>query len=213
MAVSDQPHRTSTDLLVLHALRCIGFSGLSRVADVARLPEDDVESELIDLARAGLVTHTSGPFGGWGLTEAGKAAESARITDELQTTGARTAVTEAYQAFLVLNPELLDLCTAWQMRTVDGVASPNDHTDQAYDARVLDQLTHFDQRADIVCAALSSAMQRFQPYRVRLSHALTRARSGSLEYVTDNMASYHSVWFQLHEDLLTTLGIPRYAPA
>jgi hypothetical protein len=27
--------------------------------------------------------------------------------------------------------------------------------------------------------------------------------------VTDSTASYHAVWFQLHEDLLATLGIPR----
>jgi hypothetical protein len=27
--------------------------------------------------------------------------------------------------------------------------------------------------------------------------------------VTDRTASYHAVWFQLHEDLLATLGIPR----
>jgi hypothetical protein len=28
--------------------------------------------------------------------------------------------------------------------------------------------------------------------------------------VTDSTASYHAVWFQLHEDLLVTLGIPRW---
>jgi hypothetical protein len=27
--------------------------------------------------------------------------------------------------------------------------------------------------------------------------------------VTDSTESYHIVWFQLHEDLLATLGIPR----
>jgi hypothetical protein len=37
-----------------------------------------------------------------------------------------------------------------------------------------------------------------------------RAKSGALDYVTDSTASYHSVWFQLHEDLLVTLGIPRH---
>jgi hypothetical protein len=30
-----------------------------------------------------------------------------------------------------------------------------------------------------------------------------------LEYVSDSTESYHAVWFQLHEDLLATLGIPR----
>lgn len=208
--MSASPHRTSTDLLVLHALRCIGFAGLARVAAATGLPESDAESELIDLAVAGLVTHVAGDFGGWGLTEAGRAADAGRIADELETAGARTAVAEAYDGFLVLNPELLDLCTAWQMRSANGVVTSNDHTDAAYDARVLDRLTDLDQRADVVCADLSAAMLRFHRYRVRLTDALARAKSGALDYVTDNLASYHAVWFQLHEDLLATLDIPRH---
>jgi hypothetical protein len=202
------PHATSTDLLVLHTLRCIGFAGLARVAEATGLPEPDVESELIDLAVAGLVTHVAGDFGGWDLTEAGRAADAERIAGELETAGTRSTVAEAYAGFLPLNPELLDLCTAWQLRSVDGVATMNDHRDPAYDARVLDRLTDFDQRAEAVCADLS-AMLRFQRYRVRLGDALGRAKSGALEYVTDSTASYHAVWFQLHEDLLATLGIPR----
>jgi hypothetical protein len=43
----------------------------------------------------------------------------------------------------------------------------------------------------------------------RLTDALARARSGALDYETDSTASYHTVWFQLHEDLLATIGIPR----
>jgi hypothetical protein len=209
MTRPDSPHSTSIDLLVLHALCCIGFAGLARVAAATGLPESDVESELIDLAGAGLVTHVAGDFGGWGLTEAGRAVDVERIADELETAGTRTAVAAAYDGFLVLNPELLDLCTAWQTRSVDGVVTTNDHSDPVYDARVLDRLTEFDQRAEVVCAALSAAMLRFQQYRVRLTDALDRAKSGALEYVTDSTASYHTVWFQLHEDLLATLGIPR----
>jgi hypothetical protein len=208
--VPNSPHSTSTDLLVLHALRCIGFVGLSRVSEATGLPDLDVESELIDLAVAGLVTRVPGDFGGWGLTEAGRTEDAERISDELDTAGTRTAVAEAYDDFLVLNPELLDLCTAWQMRSVDGVTTLNDHTDPAYDSRVLDRLTEFNQRADVACADLFAAMLRFQRYRARLTDALTRAKSGALDYVTDSTASYHSVWFQLHEDLLVTLGIPRH---
>lgn len=208
--MSDSPHRTSTDLLVLHALRCIGFASLARVAAATGLPESDVESELIDLAVAGLVTHMAGDFGGWGLTEAGRAVDAERIADELETAGTRTLVADAYDSFLVLNPELLDLCTAWQMRSIDGGVTPNDHTDAAYDTRVLDRLTDFDQRADVVCADLSAALLRFQRYRIRLTDALARARAGALDYVADNLASYHTVWFQLHEDLLATLDIPRH---
>ncbi|MEW1615605.1 MULTISPECIES: transcriptional regulator [unclassified Streptomyces] len=203
-------HATSTDLLVLHTLRCIGFSGLSGVAKASGLPESDVESELIDLAVAGLVTHASGDFGGWGLSEEGRAADAERIAEELAAAGARERVTAVFDQFLVLNPELLDLCTAWQTRTADGTMTMNDHSDRAYDAKVLDRFTEFHQRAEPLCAELSGVLLRFRRYPVRLADALTRARTGSLEYVTDSTSSYHTVWFQLHEDLLATLGLPRH---
>jgi hypothetical protein len=202
-------HHTSTDLLVLHALRCMGFTGVPRLAAATGLSESDVESELIDLAVDGLTSHESGVFGGWGLTEAGRAADAERIAGELDAAGVRTAVTQAYDDFLVLNPELLELCAAWQTRSVAGVVTANDHTDPVYDARVLHWLTDFDRRAGAVCADLSAALPRFGRYRVRLADALARATSGARDYVTDSTASYHAVWFQLHEDLLVTLGIPR----
>jgi hypothetical protein len=208
--VPHSPYSTSANLLVLHTLRCIGFVSLARVSEASGLSEADAESELIDLALDGLVTRVAGDFGGWGLTDAGHAADAQRISAELDEAGTRTVVSGAYDGFAELNPELLDLCTAWQTRSVDGFTTLNDHTDLAYDYRVLDRLTDFDQRADIVCANLSEAMVRFQRYRARLTDALTRAKTGALDYVTDNTASYHTVWFQLHEDLLTTLGISRH---
>ncbi|MBO2454181.1 transcriptional regulator [Actinomadura barringtoniae] len=193
------PYATGADLLVLHGLRCIGFASLDRVAEAAGLSADDAESELLDLAASGLVTHLRGDFGGWGLTEAGRAADAERIAAELDEAGARAAVAAAFEEFLVLNPELLDLCAAWQLRSAD----------PAYEARVLDRFADFDQRAGIVCAALAAQLLRFGRYRTRLTDALSRARSGALGYLTDEVGSYHTVWFQLHEDLLATLGIPR----
>ncbi|MFF0745459.1 transcriptional regulator [Streptomyces sp. NPDC004111] len=201
---------TGTDLLVLHALRCAGFSGIPALAGVTGLAESDVESELIDLAVAGLVTHTPGDFGGWGLTEAGRAADAERIAAELDTAGARAGTGAAFERFLVLNPELLDLCTAWQLRAADGAMTMNDHSDPDYDARVLHRFADFHRRAEPVLAELAALLLRFHRYPVRLADALGRARAGEREYVAENTSSYHSVWFQLHEDLLTTLGIPRH---
>lgn len=204
------PHTTSADLLVLHALRCAGFSGPARLAEVTGLAEGGVESELIDLALDGLVTRTPGEFGGWGLSEAGRAADAARISAELDATGTRPTAERAHEGFMELNPEMLDLCTAWQLRPADGVSTLNDHTDAAYDARVLDLFTDLDRRLEAVCTDLSANLTRFRRYRVRLSGALSQARSGALDQVADGTASYHAVWAQLHEDLLVTLGVPRY---
>jgi hypothetical protein len=202
-------HPTRPDLLVLHTLRCMGAARLHRVAAAAGLAPSDVESELIDLAVAGLATTVPGELGVWALTDAGRVADAERIADELATAGTHTTVERAFDGFLVLNPELLDLCTAWQLRSIDGVVTVNDHRDAAYDAKVFALFEDLDQRLDHVCAELSAAMRRFHRYRVRLAGALRRARAGEREYLCDDLDSYHSVWFQLHEDLLATLGIAR----
>ncbi|TDC25960.1 transcriptional regulator [Streptomyces sp. 8K308] len=202
------PETRATDpaLLVLHALRCAGAAGLARLHAVTGLAEPDLESQLIDLGVEGLVTRFSADLPDWLLTEAGRAADAERIAHELDSAGARGAVTAAFDRFLVLNPELLDLCAAWQLHTVDGAVTANDHSDPAYDARVLDRFADLDRRLAPVRAELAAALPRFDRYRLRLTHALERARAGALEYVTDGTASYHTVWAELHEDLLTTLG-------
>jgi hypothetical protein len=202
---------SAAERLVLHGLRCIGFAGLARVADATGRPGSDVESDLIDLAVAGLVTYEPGPFGGWGLTVAGRAADAEWIAAELAATGGRAAARRAHEGFLVLNAELLDLCTAWQLRSGGGPPATNDHTDRSYDGRIMNQLSQLDQRAEATCAALCAALPRFRRYRDRLEHALARAEAGEVAYVADAMASYHRVWTQLHEDLLATLGISRHA--
>ncbi|BBH64069.1 hypothetical protein ACTI_07540 [Actinoplanes sp. OR16] len=178
---------------VLHTLRCIGFAELPRVAHAAGLSDADTESELIDLAVEGLVTRE---FGGWGLTDVGRAEDARRTGAGLDATGEREAVTRAYERFLVLNPELLDLCSAWQL---------NDHTDPEHDERIIRRFEDLDARAGAVLAGLS----RFGRYRVRLTAALTEVRNGHREHLADSLESYHVIWFQLHEDLLATLGIPR----
>ena len=195
---------------VLHALRCLGVTTLPRVAEAAGVGEDDTEAALLELAIGGLVTREPGPFGGWGLTEAGKAEDAARVGAELDAAGTRDVLTQAYQKFMLLNAEVLDLCTAWQLRPVGGVTVANDHRDAGYDARVLAELDGLDGRAGVMLGELTAALGRFGRYRERLSRAVELARAGKLEHVADDPVSYHAVWFQLHEDLLVTLGMPRW---
>lgn len=204
-----RPHSPDAHLVVLHALRCGGAASTERVtANVGALLTGDAEDVLIDLASQGLVTHDRGAFGGWRLTDAGREHDARMITAELEAAGAAGTVRAAYDDFLALNQRTLDACSAWQLRSTDPVVL-NDHTDRGYDAGVLRRLTAIDEEAQPICARLAARLDRFAPYGPRLARALDRAQRGDGAYVTDTLDSYHAVWFQLHEDLLVTLGISR----
>jgi hypothetical protein len=97
------------------------------------------------------------------------------------------------------------------MRPAPGDAmAMNDHTDWRWDDRVLDDLGHIVRRVVPLCERLAAALPRFAGYDRRLLAALNRVESGERSWVdrarTD---SIHTVWFELHEDLLATLGLSR----
>jgi len=79
---------------------------------------------LSDLVERGLVTEEFGPFGGWGITDRGRARDDEWLASEVDAVGAREVVRDCYEAFLPLNTELLAACSAWQMRTVGDAAVP-----------------------------------------------------------------------------------------
>jgi hypothetical protein len=88
----------------------------------------------------------------------------------------------------------------------------NDHTDPVYDAEVVSRLSAVDERIRPVLADLEAALARFERYPERLGNALRRVQLGEAEWFTKPLLdSYHTVWFELHEDLLATLGLQRGA--
>jgi hypothetical protein len=57
---------------------------------------------------------------------------------------------------------------------------------------------------------MSSVEPRLSWYARKLSAALERAEDGAHEWVSDaKIESYHTVWFEMHEDLLRLLGRER----
>ena len=116
----------------------------------------------------------------------------------------------AYTAFEKVNRELLALMTRWQTVTVGGEAVPNDHSDADYDARIMDELAKLDEEAGPGLDTFARLVPRLAVHRRRLSEALARASAGETDYVSGvRVASYHTVWFELHEDLLRLLGRTR----
>ena len=112
----------------------------------------------------------------------------------------------AYERFLVLNVEFLRLCTDWQLKPGN---EPNDHSDAAYDFKVLERLDRLDERVAQVLENLGKTVGRFSGYRSRLTDALDRISDDRAWFASPRCDSYHTVWMQLHEDLLTAVGVDR----
>ncbi len=111
------------------------------------------------------------------------------------------------EEFGALDGRVKEVVTAWQVRDVGGEQALNDHADADYDAGVLDELAGVHRDAAIWLAPLGATLPRFAAYRARLAHAVELARGGDQRFVASpRVDSYHSVWFELHEDLIRLAG-------
>jgi hypothetical protein len=195
---------------ILHALRLKGFADAATLAASLCEPEDDVDTALRAHEGAGLVLHRQGRLSGWALTAEGRRRHHAEVAREVEDPAVRRRIDDVYRRFLPVNKRLLATCTDWQMREVQGRHVLNDHTDDVYDSAVLASLEAVDAAARPLCAELADALPRFATYGPRLANALARVRAGDYDWFTKPVIdSYHTVWFELHEDLLSTLGVER----
>jgi hypothetical protein len=118
--------------------------------------------------------------------------------------------TEAYERFERINRELLRLFTEWQMVPVGNETVPNDHSDAGYDDRIIDRLGGLHERAQRPLEQFAGLDARLGQYPRRLEAAYDRVLAGDHEFVSGaKVDSYHTVWFELHEDLLRILGRER----
>lgn len=201
-------------LLVLSGLRLKGVTDSATLADHTGLARAEVDRQLRALADEGLAVEHDGALAGWGLTPAGRDAAGALMSAEVDAAGARAAVARAYERFRPLNTVALDTCSRWQVRDLAGRPVVNDHTDPVYDAAVIDDLARLQSDAEPVLDDLAGALDRYGTYKPRLRRAVRRVEAGDRDWFTKpSLPSYHTVWFELHEDLLTTLGLDRSAEA
>ena len=74
-------------------------------------------------------------------------------------------------------------------------------------AAVIAEMEALHRRAEGLLAEFEAPLPRLAGYRPRLNLALGRVRSGEGDwFVRPGLDSYHTVWFELHENLLATLG-------
>lgn len=200
------------ELLVLHAVRVLGFADTAAIAQRFALDPATTYEHLLDAQANGWVAHAAfAGTAGWSLTDRGRRENESQLAAELARTGRARQVRDDYDRFLPLNGVVLRACTDWQLRPAPGnrlVA--NDHTDPTWDDDVLRALHGITLDLTPLIDRLAAVLTRFHGYDTRFSAALTRARAGHTAWVDcTDIDSCHRVWFELHEDLVATLGMDR----
>jgi len=86
----------------------------------------------------------------------------------------------------------------------------NDHTDRRWDDGVLEVLRSVGRQVEPLEGELAAALARFTSYSARYTAALEKASRGESRWFDAvGIDSRHTVWMQLREDLLATLGLDR----
>lgn len=196
--------RTPDDLLVLHAVRTLGYADQARIARRAGLPPADALEHLLDAQARGWTAHTAyAGDGGWSLTEAGRAHDERLLAAELEAADARGLVEEVLRDFLPANESVSAACTAWQLTEMGLATTPVGL------AETLERLSTPGALLIRLEERLTARLARFGGYAARFAAALESAQSDPAWITGIDRDSCHRTWFELHEDLLATLGLTR----
>jgi hypothetical protein len=190
--------------LVLHGLAIKKVASAEAIAGVAGLAPERVESLLKVALGGGRVVEV---FGRYTLSPLARMALDGEYSRYYDAERRNAAFVRAYEDFELVNVQLKALITAWQSLEVGGATVVNDHSNAEYDERIIQKLGDLHERADAVLVRLAAVVPRMKSYRDKLLAALERSEDGATEWVSDvKIDSFHTVWFELHEDLLRIMG-------
>lgn len=183
---------------VLHALRVKGIASPEAIGHAVGTEGDAVLARLRELETEGVAfERPSRKRPGWVLSEEGRdrhAQELGAAHDE----ATRAALAERYEAFLALNDEVKGMAARWQHAGSD---------DQRFE--LLGRLEDVHEQAERALAGAAEVVPRFGAYARRLGAALEQVEDDPRYFVSPLVDSYHTVWFECHEDFLLTLGRTR----
>jgi hypothetical protein len=195
------------ELLVVHGLAVKKAGSAAAVAEILGRSEDEVSDALEAAVAAGRAIAAKGTMmvtpAGRGWLESSYPVTFSRLRSD-------PAASAAYERFERINRELLAHFTDWQLAPAGTQRVPNDHSDSEYDDRVIDRLGAQHERAHRPLQELAELEPRLSQYMRRLETAYDKVLAGEHEFVSGaRIDSYHTVWFELHEDLLRMLGRER----
>lgn len=193
--------------LVFHATAIKRHAAPAAIAALAALPEDRVKSELDGAVASGRAVEAKGAYA---LTPLAGVALQARYARHFAALREDAVFVAAYEGFERINRGLKQIITDWQTLDVGGQKIANDHRDKAHDDAVIDRLGGLHEQAEPILERLAARSPRLAYYGRKLVAALEAAEDGEHEWVSDiRRDSYHTVWFELHEELLRTMGRER----
>jgi hypothetical protein len=181
--------------LLLHALRVKGAATAPALA--AALGREDLGEELEALVAATLVTRAGAGEGALlALTPPGQERDRELVAAELSDDGRARLATLYEDSFQPVNAEFKRLCAEWQ---TDGESF-----------ELLERMVGVDERIEAFLAQAAALVPRLGRYSERLGAAFERVQDGDGDALVGPIGdSFHNVWFELHEDLIATLGRTR----
>lgn len=193
--------------LALHGLAVKKHGSGAAVAELVGLAPGTVDkllSEAVARGRAALVNDK------YLLTPAGRMIVESEYSRFYAGVRSNKVLLAAHERFEVINNALKQVITDWQTMSVGGKKVANDHSDPDYDDKIIDRLATIDEQIEPVLATFAASVPRFAHHRAKLEAALERAEDGDSAWVSDaTIDSYHTVWFEMHEDILRVLGRER----
>ncbi|HEX3614712.1 MAG TPA: hypothetical protein VHU88_23695 [Sporichthyaceae bacterium] len=193
----------SGELEVLQAVRLKGRADTAAVARCTGSDEADAQAALDKLLADALIK--GGPA--FRITPEGN--ERLRELTAAERAGVDQQALEAvYDDFHHANTALKEVVTSWQLRDSE---TPNDHTDAAYDAAVIRRLLdEVDGEFRPLLSRMIAIAPRLAPYGPRFDTAVAALEAGDTTYLARPILdSYHTLWFELHEELIGLLGRTR----
>ncbi len=190
--------------LVLHALAIKKHATAEQLAEATGVPLERVRAAIVQAVATGRASEARGKYLLSPAAQMALRGEYAKAYGELRDDRDFVAACDGFER---INVELKQVVTHWQTMSVGGRVVPNDHSDPDHDAKILDRLNAVHERVDEVLQRLAQGEPRFGHYQAKLLAALERAEAGEHRWVSDaTIESYHTVWFELHEDLLRVVG-------
>jgi phosphohistidine swiveling domain-containing protein len=195
---------SADQLALLRAIRLKGRASAEDAASASGIA--DAEGLVLELLTAGLLKAMRGAYV---VTPEGREVLDGLLADE-RARADEPAVLAAYEAFTPINDQFKALASDWQSRE----GEVNDHADASYDAEVMGRLPAIHTQVSAIVADLAAQAPRLAVYDTRLATAAEKVAGGDSDWLLKPLIdSYHTVWFELHEELISLAGRTRIEEA